>query len=207
MSLLLQGGSWTSPPAAVTVDDDGMVVTCVGGSDFWRVTYYGFERDSGHALLGAFEDGRSLEVTFVADLEHQYDQAGLLVRADDRHWVKAGLELSDGVPQLGAVVTDGVSDWSCGAVPEWLGATVTVRVSWTRGALLVRARADGGPWRLVRLAPWPHATASAGPFAAAPDRAADGPPLRVRFTSVAPGDADTELHPPTDEPATEEIRR
>ena len=197
---LLADGAWTTPPRAVEEDGEGLVVECVGGSDFWRTTYYGFERDSGHALLSPYADGRSLEVTFVADLDHQYHQAGLVVRADDRHWLKAGLEVSDGVPQLGAVVTDGVSDWSCGAVPEWAGATVTIRVSWTRGALLVRARAEDGPWRLVRLAPWPHATASAGPFAAAPDRAADGPPLRVRFTSVVPGDADAELHlPPTEE--------
>ncbi len=136
----------------------------------------------------------------MADLEHQYDQAGLVVRADDRHWVKAGLELSDGVPQLGAVVTDEVSDWSCGAVPEWLGATVTVRVSWTRGALLVRARAEGEPWRLVRLAPWRHDTASAGLFAASPDRDPDGPPLAVRFTSVVVGEADAELHLSSEEP-------
>ncbi len=194
---LLDEGRWTSEPVGVTgslEDDDGLVVECAGGSDFWRTTYYGFERDSGHALLTAYDEGRSLEVTFVADLDHQYDQAGLMVRADDHHWVKAGLELSDGVPQLGAVVTDETSDWSCGAVPEWLGARVTVRVSWTRGALLVRARAEGEPWRLVRLAPWPHASASAGLFCAAPDRAADAPGLEVRFTSVVEGVADTELH-------------
>ncbi len=40
-------GTWTTPPASSAPDGDGLLVTCVGGSDFWRTTYYGFERDSG----------------------------------------------------------------------------------------------------------------------------------------------------------------
>ena len=103
-------------------------------------------------------------------LAEQFDQAGVLVRADERHWVKAGVEVSDGAPQLGAVATRGVSDWSVAPVPDWAGCVVTVRASREGDALTVRARA-AGPWQLVRVAPLdPSLTWLAGPYACAPTR-------------------------------------
>lgn len=116
----------------------------------------------------------------------------MLVRVDDRHWTKAGVEVSDGQPQLGAVVTREVSDWSVAPVPEWSGREVTVRASRVQNALTVRARAGGEPWRLVRLAPLDSAAeALAGPFCCSPTRGG----LVVRFTGWRHGPADRELHP------------
>lgn len=58
-------------------------------------------------------------------------------------------------------------------------------------ALIVRARATDGEWRLVRVAPFDgDATVSAGPFLAAPTRAG----LTVRFLSWTLTAADVELH-------------
>ena len=54
----------------------------------------------------------AVEVSFVASYDETFDQAGLLVRVDPTTWVQAGVEISDGVPQLGAVATRGFSDWS-----------------------------------------------------------------------------------------------
>ena len=76
------------------------------------------------------------------------------MRVDERTWVKAGVEISDGVPQLSAVVTHGVSDWSTGEVADWAGHVVTIRASWARDALVLRARTDAG-WRMFRLVPFP----------------------------------------------------
>ncbi len=132
-------GTWTTPPAAVVHDGSGLLVTAREVSDFWRTTSYGFVHDDGHGLLAPFPDGTAVEVSFVADLTEQFDQAGLLVRADAEHWVKAGVEYADGAAQLGAVVTSVVSDWSTGEV-DWVGRTVTVRASRSGDALTVRAR-------------------------------------------------------------------
>lgn len=184
-------GTWLNPPAAVREDGDGLLVTAREGSDFWRTTGYGFVHDNGHALLLPFPPGTAVEVSFVADFAELYDQAGALVRVDPGTWIKAGVELSDGAPQLGAVVTHGTSDWSLAPVPEWAGREVTVRVSRSGDAVTVRARCGDEPWRMVRLA-WldPTAEASAGPFCCAPQQAA----LQVRFTRLAAGPADTALH-------------
>ena len=94
----------------------------------------------------------AVEVSFLVDFAEQFDQAGVLVRAGRRHWVKAGVEVSDGAAQVGAVATREVSDWSVAPVPRWSGSVVTVRASRDGDALTVRARA-GGPWQLVRVAP------------------------------------------------------
>lgn len=185
--------NWLNPPLVVKEDDDGLLVTTRPQTDFWRVTSYGFVHDDGHALLVPFPAGAAVEVGFVARMEELYDQAGLMVRVDAEHWIKAGVEVSDGLPQLGAVVTHGRSDWSMAPVPDWAGRQVTVRASRSGDAVTIRARCDGGPWRTVRLAPLaPDASAAAGPFCCSP--AGDG--LTVRFTRFTTGPADTALHEP-----------
>ena len=183
--------TWLNPPDAVEEDGGDLWVTAHEGSDFWRTTSYGFVHDDGHALLTDFPAGTAVEVAFVADLSEQFDQAGLLIRVDERTWTKAGVEFCDGLPQLGAVVTREVSDWSSGPVPEWAGREVTMRASRAGDAVTIRARCEDEPWRMIRLAPLaPEAVASAGPICCAPTRAG----LRVRFTRFATGPADEVLH-------------
>ena len=183
-------GTWTTPPEEVREDGSDLLVTARDASDFWRTTSYGFVHDDGHGLLAPFPDGSAVEVSFVADLVEQFDQAGILVRADEEHWVKAGVEYADGATQLGAVVTSVVSDWSTGEV-DWVGRVVTVRASRAGDALTVRARVDEEPWKLVRLAPIdPTLPWQAGPRVCGPSRAG----LTVRFTSWTTGPADATLH-------------
>lgn len=187
-------GSWTNEPTNITIDEDGLHVTAREGSDAWRVTSYGFVHASEHALLTPLSPESALEVQFRLDFSDQFDQAGIFVRVDDESWIKAGVELSDGEESLGAVVTQGTSDWSLSPVPSWAGRLVTVRGSWSGNALTVRARVDDEPWRLVRVAPLDaDATVTAGPFCCAPSRA----DLSVHFTSWRSTSADTSLHPDT----------
>lgn len=184
-------GEWSHFPAAVVDSSSELHVTAVEGSDAWLHTEYGFVRDSEHALLTPLAVGEAVEVAFRAEVSEQFDQAGVFVRIDDQRWVKAGVEFADGTAQLGAVVTDAMSDWSAAPVPEWASRLVTVRVSRSPGALTVRARVDDEPWRFVRLAPFARdAAAHAGPYLCAPTRAG----LTVPFVSWRIGLADTALH-------------
>ncbi|MFD4949277.1 DUF1349 domain-containing protein [Streptomyces sp. NPDC058239] len=186
--------TWLNPPLDAVSDSAGLLVTTRNHSDFWRTTSYGFVRDNGHALLTALPDAGAIEVTFVADFDTLYDQAGLMVRVDEQTWIKAGVEMTDGVPHLGAVVTRGHSDWSLAPVPDWNGRHITVRASRDGDAVTIRARRDSDPWRMVRLAPLSiEAAASAGPFCCSPQR--EG--LKVRFTGFCQGPADASLHDPT----------
>lgn len=182
---------WLNRPAEVEEDGPDLVVTTDDKSDFWRVTSYGFVNDTGHALLTPLPTGTAVEVTFRTDLDHEFDQAGVLVRVDPTTWLKAGVELSDGAPQLGAVATNGRSDWSQSPVPDWAGRPVTMRASRAGDALTIRARVEDEPWRTIRLAPLdPEAKATAGPFCCSPTRKG----LKVRFTKFTTGPADKTLH-------------
>lgn len=184
-------GTWTHAPESVSTSDDALIVTAKKGSDAWRHTAYGFVHDSAHALLRPLDVGEAMEVTFNAAWEGQFDQAGLFVQIDDARWVKTGVEFADGHLGLGAVVTDGRSDWSVGYVDDWLNREITVRVSRWTDALIVRARADAEDWRLIRVAPFDgEAAAAAGPFVAAPTRAG----LSVHLLRWESSEADDTLH-------------
>lgn len=197
-------GSWTREPAAVALDAEGrLVVEAVEGSDWWRDTAYGFRHEDGHGLLAPWAPGTAVEVTFALEgFTGEFDQAGLVIVVDDATWIKAGVEQSDGHPQLGAVVTVGASDWSTGRVDDWTGRAVTVRASRIADAVVIRARSrplNAAPgeegeddWRLVRVARFPHEDARIGPMLCGPTRAG----FTVRFLDWRETDPDGELHAP-----------
>jgi regulation of enolase protein 1 (concanavalin A-like superfamily) len=183
---------WLNPPPTCEESEaEDLVVSTAAGSDFWRHTAYGFVRDDGHALLTPLADATAVEVSFQARFRTRYDQAGIMVRADQETWIKAGVEFTDGVPHVGAVVTRSVSDWSLSPAPDWADRLITVRVSRVADAVTVQARCETGPWQLVRVAPWPPGTASAaGPYCCSPGRSG----LHVRFSRFATGSADPGFH-------------
>jgi regulation of enolase protein 1 (concanavalin A-like superfamily)/nicotinamidase-related amidase len=182
-------GTWTNPPAAVAGVGDALEVTAVEGSDAWRHTAYGFVHDSEHALLAPLAVGQAIEVRLNTTFSGQFDQAGIMVRADAEHWVKAGLEFADGVLNLGAVVTDERSDWSVAPV-DWNGREVTLRISRATESLTIRAKVDDQPFRLVRVAPFAGRVVAAGPFVCAPTRAG----FTATFLSWELAPADASLH-------------
>ena len=183
-------GTWTHRPATIA-EHGHLDATAIEGSDAWRHTAYGFVHDTEHALTAPLAVGDAMEVSFRAPWDGQFDQAGVFVRIDDTRWIKTGVEYADGHLGLGAVVTDGRSDWSVGFVDEWRDAEITVRVSRWPDAVIVRAKAEDGDWRLVRVAPFDRdAAVTAGPFLAAPTRSG----LVVRFTRWVRTEADASLH-------------
>lgn len=191
-------GTWTNPPYSAKETPAGHLrVAARQGSDAWLVTSYGFRRASENALVAPFPHGSAVEVTFEPRFTEEFDQAGIFIRASETRWVKAGLERSDGHLQLGAVVTDGMSDWSVAPVDSWNKTRIRIRASWSTDALTIRAGVDGEPLRLVRLLPWTPdlgSTTTAGPFVASPSRTRDYAPLTVEFREWVATPADESLH-------------
>lgn len=184
-------GTWTTPPVSATEAGSALAVEAVEGSDAWRHTSYGFVHDSEHALLVPFGQDGAMEVEIEVDFTEQFDQAGIFLRQDEEHWIKAGVEYADGVLQAGAVVTWPRSDWSVAPVPDWNGHRVIVRASRSGDAVTFRARRDDGPWQFLRVVPVPpEAELAAGPLVCAPTRSG----LSVRFLSWRLTDPDESLH-------------
>jgi regulation of enolase protein 1 (concanavalin A-like superfamily) len=185
-------GTWQTPPRRTRSAGQHLIVEAVEGSDYWEKTLYGFQHDSGHALLAPWSERDASEVSFsLRGFSELYDQAGLMLWCGPERWIKAGVEMNDGVPHLGAVVTDGFSDWSLAPVPEWRDATITLRASRAGDAVILRASANGGRWRMLRVAPFrPPASVEAGPFLCAPKRSG----FEVTFTRWARTERDEGLH-------------
>jgi len=152
-------------------------------TDFWRETHYGFIRDSGHFYHCETSGDFTAELRVRARYDELYDQAGIMVRLDHAHWVKAGIEMSDGSSLLSSVLTVGQSDWATGAYNHdptdfWIRATVAA------GVLRLQVSPDGKTWPLVRLSPFPRAPAYAvGPVCCTPERSG----LQVRFSNFRVG--------------------
>ena len=180
---------WLNEPPEWKIEDDVLRVTTGERTDFWRETHYGFVRDNGHFFYAETKGDFSAEVTFSALYEHLYDQAGLMLRLDERRWVKAGIEYSDGERLLSTVVTKERSDWS---VTSLTGDAdeVTLRLTRRGGALLAQA-SQGDGFRLLRLADFPAPDpVMVGVMCCTPERAG----LRASFRDFRLGPPEGGLH-------------
>lgn len=166
----LAQATWLNPPAAFDLTADALTVTTGDRTDFWRDTLYGFRRASGHALLSPVPGDFTLHLTFGGDYQTLYDQAGLLLWQDDAHWLKAGVEHSDGVANLSVVVTNENSDWSTLPLSGSAGSQ-RLRLTRLGSAVVIQARSAANRWQLLRVAPFPPGPAQIGPMACAPERA------------------------------------
>jgi uncharacterized protein len=148
---------WLNPPAAWRMDAarSRLLVAPDGETDFWQRTHYGFRADNGHFLHAEVTGDGMISATVAAAPEHQYDQAGLMVRASESCWLKASVEYEpNGPSQLGAVVTNnGYSDWSLQDFPCAGILSYCLRIRWEGDDFFVEhAAAEGEVWRLLRVA-------------------------------------------------------
>lgn len=191
MSTDFNNGVWLNEPTKWQADDTGLTMTTDAKTDFWRETYYGFTRDSGHFLGFAATDGFTAKIRIRGEFRTLYDQAGLMVRIDETKWVKTGVEFTDGELFLSTVITDGKSDWSVSQPFREL-EDFYIRVTVNNGAMRIQASRDGKFWPLLRLAPFPIASRyQVGPTACTPERSG----LTVTFSEFSIGPAiTTDLH-------------
>ena len=67
-----------------------------------------------------WEEEATITTSFTLKPKEQFDQAGIMVIVNENVWVKAGIEYTDGFPNLSCVVTnDGYSDWSTQRIPRY----------------------------------------------------------------------------------------
>jgi regulation of enolase protein 1 (concanavalin A-like superfamily) len=186
--------TWLNPPERADILGDVLQVVTRPMTDFWRTTAYGFVHDDGHFLGAPFAGDRAIEVTFSGEFAEQFDQAGLMLRAGPDLWIKAGVELSDGVLFASAVVTRGTSDWSVAPLLARSSAAqwITIRASRAGDGVTLRYRVGrNGDFRMLRVAFLPPAAELvAGVMCCSPSRGG----LLVRFEPVRLGPPDARLH-------------
>ena len=141
---------WLNEPASWQRTGDVLRVSVDPGTDFWRTTGYGYVHDNGHIYGELLPGDLDVSVRVRGAFANQYDQAGIMLRADEQTWLKTGLEFFEGRPRLSTVLTMGCSSWMVADLPPGTDE-VTLRVSRRGDAVEVRYAAGEGAAELAAL--------------------------------------------------------
>jgi regulation of enolase protein 1 (concanavalin A-like superfamily) len=168
---LISKMNWLNPPAEVNFSAGTVTVKSKPRTDFWRKTFYGYVTDNGHLfsvpVFGEFIFQARVSGKYAA----LYDQAGLMVRLDDKHWMKCGSELVEGKRWASVVFTHEFSDWS---TLEDLSQTepVSWRVIRRKDSIEAQCSKDGVNFTTVRQGYFqPFVEVQVGIMCAAPEGA------------------------------------
>jgi regulation of enolase protein 1 (concanavalin A-like superfamily) len=160
---------WLNEPTSSTLQGAHLIVKSKPKTDFWRKTFYGYITDNGHfyhlPVRGDFVFQARVNGKYAA----QYDQAGLMVRLDEQHWMKCGSELVDGKRQASVVFTHDFSDWS---TLDDLSQTDAVwwRAVRRKDSIETQCSKDGSKYLTVRQGYFaPEVEVSVGVMCAAPE--------------------------------------
>lgn len=141
---------WLNLPPAWTINANGVLVTTAPQTDFWRVTHYGFTRDSGHFYYQTVAGDFTVRARIIGQYKDLYDQAGLMIRQDERNWIKCGIEYVQGIQHASAVITREFSDWSVTPLQQNPPA-IWLQIRREGGAVEVQYSLDGAGFTLLRL--------------------------------------------------------
>ena len=170
LSYAQQPMKWYNKPAQSSGDARSLTMTVDPGTDYWRITHYGFIRDNGPFYYTEQAGDFEASVKITGSYKELFHQAGLMVRIDNKNWIKTGIEYVDGVQNVSAVVTREVSDWS--VVPRHDSPkSVWLKLLRKGDYVQISYSFDGLKYDMLRLAYFPAAVkAMIGMVAAAPGK-------------------------------------
>jgi len=143
---------WMNEPQSWKQTESGLLVNMDAKHDFWRKTYYKplMISNNGHCFYSEFptEGKVMVETSFTLNAVNQFDQAGLMVYLDEEHWIKTGIEHTDGLNRLSSVVTNEYSDWSTQDFPF---SNLTIRLFKLDSDYVVEAKKQDGDFSFIRI--------------------------------------------------------
>jgi regulation of enolase protein 1 (concanavalin A-like superfamily) len=187
------GYYWFNEPPEYRLGD-GLEIITGKETDFWQTTHYGFRRDDGHCLFIDQTGDFSLVTHAEFKPRTQYDQCGLMIRVDEKNWIKVSTEYEDkDVSRLGSVVTNlGYSDWATRDIAS-SHQEMWYRIRKRGQDFLIEYSFDGKTWLQMRIAHM-HTraqTVQAGLYACSPI----GEAFWCRFSALAISKNDWGPHP------------
>jgi len=103
---------WFNQPQKWKADGQSLSMFVTPKTDYWRITHYGFTVDDGPFYYTTVGGEFEAKVKITGDYKTRFDQTGLMLRIDEKTWIKAGIEFVDGTMNVSSVVTNEKSDWS-----------------------------------------------------------------------------------------------
>ena len=149
----LKDFQWLNDPVDVFFDDKGMNVLAREKTDFWQSLHHNFAKDNGHFFYAYKTGNFSLTIKWSFKSLNNFQQAGIMVRVDERNWIKASLMYDDAkFPRLGTALTQkGYSDWASQNLPHEVNE-IWYKIVRKDGDYVVSFSLDGVVFSQIRLA-------------------------------------------------------
>ncbi len=145
---------WENIPTAWKQEGTSLLETVPTGTDYWRTAHYGFIHDNGPFRYETRSGNFEAKVKISGNYHGLYHQAGLMIRMDDKNWIKTGIEFVNGHQNVSAVVTREFSDWS--VLPRTDNpASIWMRLQRFNDTVQISYSLDGTKWLMIRLAYFP----------------------------------------------------
>jgi uncharacterized protein len=187
MTDLTNSRAWLNQPSQWNEAGDTLTVTVAPGTDYWQVTHYGFIRDNGPFRYQEQAGNFEAKVRISGKYHELYHQAGLMIRIDEKNWIKAGIEFVNGKQNVSVVVTREFSDWSVLARSD-NPAFIWLRLQRYHDTVQLSYSTDNQASSMIRLAFFPpQVPVKIGMFAAAPGKE----PLEATFDHFSIGALDS----------------
>lgn len=104
--------TWFNEPQTWEVKQNTLTMFVTPQTDYWRISHYGFTVDDAPFLYNTYGGEFETKVKITGNYKDRFDQMGLMLRTDQKNYIKAGVEFVDGKFNLSTVVTHNTSDWS-----------------------------------------------------------------------------------------------
>lgn len=160
---------WFNEPATWKMENGTLIMEVTPRSDYWRITHYGFTVDNGPFYYTTRGGEFEVSVKITGEYKTRFDQMGLMLRIDEKQWIKTGIEYVDGVYNFSTVITNNYSSWSVLALREKPGS-IWIKAIRKIDAVEIYYSLDGGKYQMSNLAYFPQQKpAMVGMMAASPD--------------------------------------
>ncbi len=158
---------WYNEPLNWSAHNGSVTIHSAPQTDFWRLA--GTACDNGHFYYQRQAGNFQIDCRFSGSYNTQYDHAGLMVRVDEAHWIKCGIEFYNRAQYVSAVVTRDYSDWSIAPLPSSL-QSLWLRLKRKDAVIEVEYALDGISYQLLRQAYFsPSEEMDAGLMCASPE--------------------------------------
>ena len=107
----LEKMQWYNEPEKWQVKDNKLIMQVTPKSDYWRISHYGFTVDDAPFYYSTYGGEFEAKVKLIGDYKVRFDQMGLMIRIDQKNYIKTGVEFVDGKFNISTVVTNQKSDW------------------------------------------------------------------------------------------------
>lgn len=160
---------WFNQPEKWSLEGNKLSMFVTPKTDFWRITHYGFTVDDGPFLYETIGGEFEVKVKITGAYKARFDQMGLMLRINERTWIKAGVEFVGNKINISTVVTNEKSDWSVIETQHNPGS-VWIRAFRKLDAVELFYSLDDIKYTMMRLAYFPdNVPVMAGMAAASPD--------------------------------------